>query len=148
MTFSGAWLPQPQAASLGGNLGFAALFRVRVAFQTYARRPRAHRKKMAEASINLALEGEEENPPEKKSNPKIKSSSEQVFFSEQFPFVSSFASQGRGQKFARTFRKSSRERGVFWGISGFGVGCWPPTRSRKSFSARPGVLLKPPPGHR
>ena len=37
--------------------------------------------------------------------PKIESSSEQVFFSEQFPLGSWLVWQGRSQKFARTFRK-------------------------------------------
>ena len=31
---------------------------------------------------------------------------------------------GKEAKFARTFRKSSRKRGFFFGISGFGVGFW------------------------
>ena len=36
-------------------------------------------------------------------------------------------SQERRQKFARTFRKSPHERGVLFGIPGFGVGFWAST---------------------
>ena len=55
--------------------------------------------------------------------PKIKNSSEQNF-DEQFPLGSGLASQGRRQKFAQIFRKSSCKRGVFFDNSGFGVGFW------------------------
>ena len=41
-------------------------------------------------------------------------------FSEQFPLPSWLVSQGGRQKFAQTFRKSSRERGVFWVFRDFG----------------------------
>ena len=41
-------------------------------------------------------------------------------FSEQFPLGSWLVSQGRRQKFARTFRKSSCERGVFFVFRDFG----------------------------
>ena len=57
------------------------------------------------------LHSEEENPPEK-NPPKIKKFI-WTSFSEQFLLGSWFVSQGRGQKFARTSRESSRKRGVF-----------------------------------
>ena len=63
---------------------------------------------------------EEENPPEK--NPlKIKKFI-WTSLSEQFLSGSWLISQEGRQKFARTFRKSSCKRGVFFGVSGFGVG--------------------------
>ena len=65
------------------------------------------------------LRGESSPPPNftggkstRKNRPKIKSSSEQVF-SEQLPLGSWLVSQGRRQKFAWSFRKSSRRRAVF-----------------------------------
>ena len=63
-------------------------------------------------------ESQEKNPPEKKP-PKIKKFI-WTSFCEQFPSGSWLASQGRRQKFARTFRKSSRERGVFLVFWDFG----------------------------
>ena len=51
----------------------------------------------------------------RKHPPKIKKFI-RTSFSEQFPLDSWLVSQGSRQKFARTFRKSSHERGVFFGI--------------------------------
>ena len=59
------------------------------------------------------------NPPEK-NHPKKKRIWKS--FSEQLLLSTWLASQGSRQKFTRTFRKSSCERGVFFCISGFWVG--------------------------
>ena len=61
---------------------------------------------------------QEEHPP-RRIHPKYRSSSEQVF-SERFPLGSWLVSQGRRQKFARTFRKSSRR---LRGFQKGGEGC-------------------------
>ena len=58
----------------------------------------------------------------RKNPPKIKKFT-WTSSSEQFWSGSWFVSQGRGQKFARTFRKSSRKRGVFLVFRDFGWVC-------------------------
>ena len=120
-----------------GVLAKGGFFRIQRHAQGHKKYPR-----ILGPAVHLALRApqprsEEGNPP-KKSTQNTKRTS----FSEQFPLGSWLVSQGRGQKLARTFRKSSCKRGVFWGISGFWVGCWASTRDTYII-AKP-LFQKPP----
>ena len=71
-------------------------------------------------TLYIYISSQEENHPQP---PKIKKFI-WTSFSEQFPLGSWLVSWGRRQKFARTFRKSSRKRSVFWYFGILGVRLW------------------------